>query len=556
MLNFRNEISVAGNSGSRSSLKNSATTGKSQENSVTAGNLKQRFEMLETKIQEAEPTSEKAAAIKKWYRFLLDTDYNMNNTSFRYTLLQKIPEYANLSTFSSFKEESFQLCEKLSSLLDFPLELKGCRGVIPRPKLSKHTKFVAAGTEGCVIKPSLPNLTNDDNWKEYPDNVTKLYTEPFYVEKAIKNSETMYDLLKNSTHQVHQYKYKGYTGKNIPPPIQAKCRIDSSTKLYPLRMPDLGYDIHHIHDHYKEYRTIPVSIVLNQLLKLFKQVQTLQQKGYIHGDIRETNIMANPKTGVLTLIDFGWLYPKEEFFKHYGDGLGFYNNPPESLLFKDLHIILKARNPEHIIFQIFSTKRHSKFIEYIHQQNKFMFRRLTTEPIDINSLTKSSMDNILYLVSKLHEQTLPITIETMEMIFLETEATYFDSFGLGFSMLEFFYYVYFVAFKDPFTHEAINMFKTKYTKGGNVYSEKESKLAVEILNGIINYVLMPMISLKIQDRIDIHRATEILENYAKSYESILSSNNTKSRNKNTSTRSVGLEMRGGRRQTRKQKHRS
>lgn len=560
----------AGNSESRTtsgkSSENSASPGN-YKNSASAGNLKKQFDSLETKIQEAKINAEQAVAIKEWYQFLLDTGYKLDDTSFRYKLLQKIPEYSNLSSFSIFKEESYKLCEKLSSLLELPLKLKGCRGVITKPKLSKDTKFIAAGTEGCVLKPALPNLNNDNNWKEYPNSVTKLYTKPFYIEKAIKDSETIYDLLKNSTHQVHQYKYKGYTGKNIPPAIQAKCGIDSATSIYPLRMPDLGTDIQHIQNHYREYRNIPVSVFLNQLLKVFKQVQTLQEKGYIHGDIRETNIMANPKTGVLTLIDFGWLYPKEEFFKHYGDGLGFYNNPPESLLFRDLHILLKARNPETTIFQIFASKRYIKFMDYVRNQNRLMFRQLNlTEPLNINSLTKTSMDNIIYLVSKLQNKGMPITIETMENAFLDIEAHFFDSFGLGFSMLEFFYYVYFVAFSDPFTRESIQIFKTKYTNDGKAYSNEESKLAVEILNRIVNYVLMPMISLKIQERNDIHRATEILENYINSYESIVSSINenkdsknimkNKNKNKKNTTRSMEPEMQGGSHKTRRQKCRS
>jgi hypothetical protein len=209
----------------------------------------------------------------------------------------------------------------------------------PRPAIT--SEYLASGTEGCIIGPALPNLSeNGSTWEEYPENVTKLYKNRDKYNKAQTNTRKIVDLLHNNSHRVHPYRYKGYMGLNIKSSMRSRCELNRNMPLLPLRMKNLGVSIMDLTRDIGSINTIkniPFIKILIEIQKVYEQIKRLVNNRYIHGDVRETNIMIQPSDGTITLIDFGWLYPVNEFFKKYEHALGFYSNPPESLLFNDVY---------------------------------------------------------------------------------------------------------------------------------------------------------------------------------------------------------------------------
>lgn len=87
--------------------------------------------------------------------------------------------------------------------------------------------------------------------------------------------------------------------------------------IYAVHMPHLGVDLTHIKDILGHLRAIPVPIMLTNMYELLEKVAMLWNHEYIHGDVRPPNIMIQPETGKLTLIDFDWLMEVREFAKVY-----------------------------------------------------------------------------------------------------------------------------------------------------------------------------------------------------------------------------------------------
>jgi serine/threonine protein kinase len=58
-------------------------------------------------------------------------------------------------------------------------------------------------------------------------------------------------------------------------------------------------------------------------------IKAIHAAGYIHGDIRETNVLFNLNNATMTIIDFDWLKPFNEIYNTYPEF--FYSWPPECL---------------------------------------------------------------------------------------------------------------------------------------------------------------------------------------------------------------------------------
>ena len=69
-----------------------------------------------------------------------------------------------------------------------------------KPSLA-DTKALQHGSYGCVVDPALPNKVNGE-WKTFPGYISKLYYKPEVLDKALADSETIYELLgRNKGHK-------------------------------------------------------------------------------------------------------------------------------------------------------------------------------------------------------------------------------------------------------------------------------------------------------------------------------------------------------------------
>jgi serine/threonine protein kinase len=204
------------------------------------------------------------------------------------------------------------------------------------------SSILGEGTYGKVIPAS--TFLNPDLGKEVfvnntgikNDNVVKIFKRPFPKdERNYRKTITAYETVRDSLNANNGFRlnpYKNLKGKNIQATTKARLGITNNEKdIYAVRMPNLGHSIWDVvnDDGIKDIiRTISFPMILRQIVKVLQQLHGLEDAGYIHGDIRETNIMIHPITGTITIIDFDLLQTSSDFKKNIWWARN-YNTPPE-----------------------------------------------------------------------------------------------------------------------------------------------------------------------------------------------------------------------------------
>jgi serine/threonine protein kinase len=216
----------------------------------------------------------------------------------------------------------------------------------PAPPNTRTYEVLGKGSYGVVLQPAFNNINAEGNPVSYPNNVVKVleYNEDY--DKSMSDYEILKAKVPNMVVPYYPYIRK-FKGKNVAN-ISVTNKKNTSTKklsntmpmigyrrdAYAIRMPYLGdsiKDVYTTSEKYKKYGKFVPKVLLEQIYKLMNIVKRTKDAGYIHGDIRDTNVMANVNTGVLTIIDFDWLKPRDEFSNEYPQP--FYSIPPESCIF-------------------------------------------------------------------------------------------------------------------------------------------------------------------------------------------------------------------------------
>lgn len=198
-------------------------------------------------------------------------------------------------------------------------------------------KVLGEGSFGIVVGPALPNWNDAQQLVEYPQNVTKIFRTSRNRNKAIANSRRLQRTVRQLEATAERYR-RPYRLRNLNANIRERVRnylgpgTHDNRVLSLLRAPYLGQSIYHIdrtQAAYRAVRQIPYQVLCAQMLKCMEVVQAIHAAGYIHGDIRETNVLCHLETGALTIIDFDWLKPFDVFYSEYPTF--FYSHPPEAL---------------------------------------------------------------------------------------------------------------------------------------------------------------------------------------------------------------------------------
>ena len=193
-------------------------------------------------------------------------------------------------------------------------------------------KLLGKGTYGVVFEPALPNVNAAGNPVEFPGYVTKAFFEKKEYNKALTNAPA----LARDVPALH-IPYNAYTRKvqleNIPRRIRkaATLRGRRGDPMYLIRMPHKGYSIMDIGKSptmLAKIVALPVEVKVREIYKLMNIVKALGDAGYVHGDIREPNILINPDAGTMTIIDFDLLKPTSEFAATFP--VPYYHIPPEA----------------------------------------------------------------------------------------------------------------------------------------------------------------------------------------------------------------------------------
>ena len=410
------------------------------------------------------------------FTYLLTTSEVLKNALLRKALWLKSYEF---ETYPELIDVCQELQEKL--LTYGPAE--------PRPlgkaPVSPNLRYIAKGSYGCAIGPALPNIVSG-SWKTYPSNVTKLFYDKHNYDKLLAKQPMIHNVFgKINDYTIHPYIHK-FTYRNIPSKVRANCDIGSQD-LHIVRMPHLGTSVHDTTKDSAKYRpilkAIPIPTLLNEIMKLFGNVKTLRDKNLIHGDIRETNLMIDPNTGKLTIIDFDWLLPKDTFLAEYG-GFGFYNNPPEALM------VDRIANLERIGFDgVFFNELNSdgEAQEYIKHSNRYKYRDDLGLRINASTIAIANMKNLKYipdLIKLEYANNTTIDIALKETVLKQNMIKTFDSYGLGITLAALLYVVY----PEEFTAESN-----------------------KTIHSLIHTIIKPMIALEMKDRMGIEEAIGKME---------------------------------------------
>lgn len=194
-----------------------------------------------------------------------------------------------------------------------------------------------AGTFGIVVKPALPNVNEVGETVEFPNMVAKIMRKEENFTAAIHASNSIKETVPALAINFIPYR-KSYRFRNFPSNIQ-KQLVESNHTLarnaerpfYIARMKDLGESfaiIGRTPTLLAKFQALSSDVLCQQILKLLHTIKQIKDSGYIHGDIRDDNVLCNLDTGELTIIDFDWFKPVSEFLDLFDAGY-FYSLPPE-----------------------------------------------------------------------------------------------------------------------------------------------------------------------------------------------------------------------------------
>lgn len=389
------------------------------------------------------------------------------NVAFIKTCITKMLTMPGLKPYVD--DSVLELCNAIAQKTGQPIpDCVGGPG--KRIPVNRATRKIGKGSYGCAMSPALPNRGANGAWVQYPSNVTKVFFEKKDKNKIMQKQPIIQSLFQNNGHRINEYAFKNYKGYHLPLTLRNNCNISDNQELNAVRMPNLGVSIADSSAVRAQLQALPIRTLLEQIRKLFVQLQNLQAGSYIHGDIRETNIMIHPDTGAMTIIDFDWLLQKHEFFADYFEYLGFYNNPPEVFLLKDPDMSFGQTTDAVLKNALSKMPELATYYKY-HQVYK-SFVKKTLAPDELLNAIVETRNRVK---ANNPPSNNPLSMATALM---ESTARTFDSFGLANSLL-------------------VLLMKTQRTD--------------DVLRSLVFDILVPMTDLVQEKRMDVYAAVPKLD---------------------------------------------
>lgn len=180
--------------------------------------------------------------------------------------------------------------------------------------------MATSGAAGCVVKPALPN-----GEREFPDQVTKLYFDrpTMTSEKAASRAVAVNEKVGKMGFERSVFPYKNKLKKeNIPPELNSACKLGAHVAdrtVGVTHSPNLGIDFFELYSiftnskspeqeeaktYMEKVRAIPFETIMKGIGEMLKALVILNTNKKIHKDVRLENMMFNPTTGIIKLIDF------------------------------------------------------------------------------------------------------------------------------------------------------------------------------------------------------------------------------------------------------------
>jgi serine/threonine protein kinase len=186
--------------------------------------------------------------------------------------------------------------------------------------------ILGRGGYGVAVDPALPNQDAAGQEVQYPGEITKFFVRKANYDKALSNAANLRSRFPTEVSKIAPYT-KPFTLANttsIPglkldiERVAGKGYLPSNTPVYPIHMPNLGFSLYdcYIKPNVKaKLQALNPLTIAHEILKSLKVVGEINGMGYIHGDIRERNVLLNPDTGQLTIIDFDLFQSADSFLE-------------------------------------------------------------------------------------------------------------------------------------------------------------------------------------------------------------------------------------------------
>lgn len=381
------------------------------------------------------------------------------------------------------------------------------------------------GAYGAVFSPPLNNQENagpvhhsSNAW------VSKIFYEKKNMNKAIQEANRVSAIMDN-TSSYRIYPHTARRARNLNRTLRNNVlnHAMNNNEVHAVRMPRLGvsiFDIDNNRIHLTRFRDTDFGVILTQLRKCMAQLARLQEQRYIHGDVRETNIMFHPQTGAITIIDFDWLYPYEQFLEEYANAFGFYSNPPEVLLpFASER--KRARESE----ENWMENASEAWARQSYERFEYLYR---------NGLNLSQSDAILMVT-----EPIPDNLAALHRAgagpdaLLSVSFPSFDSFGFARAIANLFTLAYpgFMASPPATTRTPlIHSLQQRISRHGVPYTEVELPIIADTLQ-VLNVLFQDMIQITVTNRIDAREAYQRMSEIVEKYENKMSASSSSSPSK-------------------------
>lgn len=457
--------------------------------------------------------------------------------------------------------------------------------------MAEETKYkvLGEGTFGAVVQPALPN-----GEIEYPTNVTKIFTsesdymdaikkaknaknigplaikaEPYRQKYKVANLDpsirnTIRTRLKNEyiklfpnrfedlrqewiakateyalqnirlsqTEKQKRYENKYYELQNA----YLNSHVPLSTSIYPLRLDFLGEAFSNIasqRKNYEELRGIDYKVLIHQILKSFNVVKAIYDAGYIHGDIRDTNVLCMLDSGLdipqgtITIVDFDWLLKFDEFYNKYPHF--FVAHPPEALLVwqyiypKDYFDRLREWHKSYYqISDLYSgTNDSDKYLKLLidpefetksDDEMKTLIKKALTLIKDNYNLSYDLFDidsasNGIFSLIKEAREISPLLPERRQFVF-DKMKKYIDSYGLGRALYDSFWKAWYINFITYENYKLVIKYDSTKKIGG-ISTKDDFDKFIKIRNKLWE-IFSGLFASNISDRLDITDAIKQL----------------------------------------------
>ena len=236
-------------------------------------------------------------------------------------------------------------------------------------------KILGNGAFGTVV-------TNKNGPNNNPTNVVKFFKNKTQRQTEITQTKKIFNLTHNGRYLMNSIDLI---------PEDYPNSINTSTPFYGAKMPYLGIDIiNYLND--REH-TIPIEILYPQFRDILGLTLKFSNTGMCHRDIRLENMLIDPKSGRLTLIDFGFYNTcKNTYTRHYPSGNKSYFTPPENVLIRIDGGILKLVDEQFMdnLTKVYTGVHYSSYIDY------YIYKKISEDQL-YTFLKENNSKNLSYI---------------------------------------------------------------------------------------------------------------------------------------------------------------